>query len=130
MRTARTRDPDLVPARRRCPDRPLRAGRHPRQGVANRSTAELSSPLARAWAKDLLTERNLDIAEEAAKIAAGLGSTSTAVALAWVRQRPGVTSVIIGPRTLDQLTGNLAGFALDLPADAIARLDEISDAGA
>ncbi|GAA2781994.1 aldo/keto reductase [Kitasatospora sp. CM 4170] len=88
------------------------------------------SPLARAWAKDLLTERNLDIAEEAAKIAAGLGSTSTAVALAWVRQRPGVTSVIIGPRTLDQLTGNLAGFALDLPADAIARLDEISDAGA
>ncbi|MEU6164868.1 aldo/keto reductase [Streptomyces tanashiensis] len=88
------------------------------------------SPLARAWAKDLVTERNLDIANEAAKIAAALGSTSTAVALAWVRQRPGVTSVIIGPRTLDQLAGNLAGFALDLPADAIARLDDISAASA
>ncbi|MFC9590044.1 aldo/keto reductase [Streptomyces sp. NPDC056944] len=88
------------------------------------------SPLARAWAKDLLTEHNLDIANEAAKIAAALGSTSTAVALAWVRQRPGVTSVIIGPRTLDQLAGNLAGFALDLPADAIARLDDISAASA
>ncbi|MET9613765.1 aldo/keto reductase [Kitasatospora indigofera] len=52
------------------------------------------------------------------------------MALAWVRQRPGVTSVIIGPRTLDQLDGTLTGFALDLPADAISRLDEISAARA
>ncbi|WP_406095916.1 aldo/keto reductase [Kitasatospora purpeofusca] len=88
------------------------------------------SPLARAWAEDLLTERNLDIADESARIAADLGTTSTAVALAWLRQRPGVTSVIIGPRTLDQLDENLAGFTLQLPADAIARLDGISAAGA
>ncbi len=88
------------------------------------------SPLARAWAKDLLTERNLDIADETARIAGDLGTTSTAVALAWLRQRPGVTSVIIGPRTLDQLDENLEGFTLQLPADAIARLDGISAAGA
>ncbi|WP_406115187.1 aldo/keto reductase [Kitasatospora purpeofusca] len=88
------------------------------------------SPLARAWAEDLLTERNLDIADETARIAADLDTTSTAVALAWLRQRPGVTSVIIGPRTLDQLDENLAGFTLQLPADAIARLDGISAAGA
>jgi aryl-alcohol dehydrogenase-like predicted oxidoreductase len=48
--------------------------------------------------------------------------------LAWVRQRRGVTSVIIGPRTVDQLTGNLMGFTLDLPADAVARLDDASSA--
>lgn len=34
--------------------------------------------------------------------------------------------MIIGPRTLDQLDENLAGFTLQLPADAIARLDGIS----
>ncbi|MFI9330325.1 aldo/keto reductase [Kitasatospora sp. NPDC052868] len=88
------------------------------------------SPLARAWAGELLTGHNLDVADEVAGIAAALDSTPTAVALAWVRQRPGVTSVVIGPRTLGQLAGNLAGFALDLPSNAIARLDEISIAGA
>ncbi|MER5204081.1 aldo/keto reductase [Streptomyces sp. NPDC002825] len=106
-------------ARDAAPDRTSRMGR----------LLHSPSPLARAMAEDLLTDHNLDIAEEAAKIAAALGSTSTAVALAWVRQRPGVTSVIIGPRTLDHLTDNLTGFALSLPADAIARLDAISAAG-
>jgi aryl-alcohol dehydrogenase-like predicted oxidoreductase len=37
-----------------------------------------------------------------------------------------VTSVIIGPRTVEQLAGNLAGFATELPAETVARLDEIS----
>ncbi|MFF8379333.1 aldo/keto reductase [Streptomyces sp. NPDC015661] len=84
------------------------------------------SPLARAWAEDLLTERNLRIADEVTEIAAGLGSTPAAVALAWVRQRRGVTSVVIGPRTTAQLAGNLAGFTLELPERAVARLDELS----
>jgi aryl-alcohol dehydrogenase-like predicted oxidoreductase len=64
-----------------------------------------------------------------APVAAELGTTSTAVALAWICQRPGIDSVIIGPRTLDQLNGNLAGFTLDLPADTVAHLDEISRPG-
>ena len=78
-------------------------------------------------AADLLTDRNLTIADEVGKVAAGLGTTPTAVALAWVRQRPGITSVIIGPRSLDHLDGNLAGFELDLPAEAAGHLDAISD---
>jgi aryl-alcohol dehydrogenase-like predicted oxidoreductase len=43
-----------------------------------------------------------------------------------VRQRPGVTSVIIGPRAFGQLTGNLKGVALGLPAEAVNRLEEVS----
>ncbi|MFD7641427.1 aldo/keto reductase [Kitasatospora sp. NPDC059795] len=84
------------------------------------------SPLARAWAGSLLTGRNLGIAEEVADVAAALGATSTAVALAWLRRRSGVTSVILGPRTVGQLVDNLAGFTLELPAEAVARLDEVS----
>jgi aryl-alcohol dehydrogenase-like predicted oxidoreductase len=83
-------------------------------------------PVGRAWARELLRDRNLDIAEEVTKVAAELGTTPTAVALAWVRRRPGVTSVIIGPRSVEQLRGNLRGLALDLPAEATDRLDEVS----
>ncbi|GII76190.1 aldo/keto reductase [Sphaerisporangium rufum] len=88
----------------------------------------LDSPLpaARTWAGTLLNDRNLDIADEVRKVAAGLGATPAAVALAWVAGRPGVTSVIIGPRTLDQLHANLTGLTLDLPADAADHLDQIS----
>ncbi|GAA4058065.1 aldo/keto reductase [Actinomadura miaoliensis] len=53
-------------------------------------------------------------------------SAPAAVALAWVRGRPGVTSVIVGPRSVEQMRGNLDGLALDLPAEAAARLDEAS----
>jgi aryl-alcohol dehydrogenase-like predicted oxidoreductase len=83
-------------------------------------------PMARAWADRLLNDRSLEIADEVAKAATELNATSTAVALAWVRQRPGVTSVIIGPRTVAQLEGNLAGLAFDLPPDVVTRLDEVS----
>jgi aryl-alcohol dehydrogenase-like predicted oxidoreductase len=103
-----------------------------RRGIAPEADTRLGrlkaspSPMARAWADGFLNDRNLGIADEVAKVAAEVGITPTATALSWVRQRPGVTSVIIGPRTVEQLDGNLAGFAVDLPAEAVARLDEIS----
>jgi aryl-alcohol dehydrogenase-like predicted oxidoreductase len=83
-------------------------------------------PAAPRWAREMLRDRNLTIADEVAKVAAGIGTTSAAVALAWVQQRPGVTSVITGPRTVEQLQGSLEGFALDLPAEAADHLEEIS----
>ena len=46
-----------------------------------------------------LTDRNFEIVAEVGKVADELGSTPTAVSLAWLLNRPGVTSVIIGPRT-------------------------------
>jgi aryl-alcohol dehydrogenase-like predicted oxidoreductase len=82
--------------------------------------------VASVWADRMLNERNLTIADEVAKTATELNTTPTAVALAWLRQRPGVTSIIIGPRSTDQLSGNLAGLALDLSPEAVAHLDEIS----
>jgi len=83
-------------------------------------------PAARAWAEGILSERNLRIAGETAAIAADLGTSPANVALAWVARQPGVTAVIIGPRTVTHLHDNLAGFSLTLPPDALARLNEIS----
>jgi aryl-alcohol dehydrogenase-like predicted oxidoreductase len=72
------------------------------------------------------TDRNFEIVAEVDKVAAETGSTATAVSLAWLLGRPAVTSVIIGPRTVDQLTENLAGFDLDLPLESAKRLSRVS----
>jgi aryl-alcohol dehydrogenase-like predicted oxidoreductase len=50
-----------------------------------------------------------------------------AVALAWVHDRPAVSSVILGARTTEQLTANLAAAGLHLSADETGRLDAASD---
>ena len=72
------------------------------------------------------TDHNFEIVAEVEKIAAEVGATPTAVSLAWLLGRPGVTSLIIGPRTVDQLGQNLAGFDLDLPVELAKRLSRVS----
>ena len=76
----------------------------------------------------MLDEQSLDIADEVAKVAAEVGSTPTAVAIAWVLARRGVTSVIIGPRTFDQYEQNMEGFELSLDGATIKRLSDASRA--
>lgn len=71
-----------------------------------------------------LTDRNFEIVAEVEQVATELDTTPTAVSLAWLR--PGVTSVIIGPRTEEQLALNLAGFDLDLPPESAKRLTKVS----
>jgi aryl-alcohol dehydrogenase-like predicted oxidoreductase len=73
-----------------------------------------------------LTDRNYEIVAQVNTVAQELGSTATAVSLAWLLDRPGVTSVIIGPRTVDQLTQNLAGFDLALPLESAKSLSRSS----
>jgi aryl-alcohol dehydrogenase-like predicted oxidoreductase len=71
--------------------------------------------------------------EKADKIVVAMRSVATAhgvsvarVALAWVRQKPFVTSTIIGAKTLEQLNDNLEAVSLTLTPDEIATLDEVS----
>ena len=73
-----------------------------------------------------LTDRNFEIVAEVDKVAAAVGATATAVSLAWLLGRPGVTSVIIGPRNLDQLSQNLVGFELSLPVESAKALSRVS----
>lgn len=73
-----------------------------------------------------LTDRNFAIVAEVEKVAAEIGATATAVSLAWLLGRPGVTSLIIGPRTVDQLEQNLAGFDLELPVESAKSLSRVS----
>ncbi|MGL5866837.1 MAG: aldo/keto reductase [Dermatophilaceae bacterium] len=57
----------------------------------------------------------------------GLGATQAAVALAWVRDRPGVAAPIIGPRTPGQLAALLEAGDMTLPEQIVHALDEVSD---
>jgi aryl-alcohol dehydrogenase-like predicted oxidoreductase len=75
------------------------------------------------WAR-MLDEQSLDAADEVAKVAADLGTTSTAVAIAWVLARRGVTSVIIGPRTFEQYRQNMEAFDLVLDPSVVKRLSD------
>ena len=78
------------------------------------------------WVNTSLTDRTYDIIDAVADVARQVDSTPARVALAWVQGRPGVSSTIIGARTLAQLDDNLAALELVLPAGARAKLDEIS----
>lgn len=69
------------------------------------------------------------IVEAVATAADGLASSPVAVALAWVRDQPGVTAPILGARTLGQLTAALACEALELPAEIRSALDDVSAPG-
>ena len=56
---------------------------------------------------------------------AELGEEPAVVALAWLLHQPAVTAPIVGPRTLEQLTGALRALEVTLDDKALGRLDEI-----
>ncbi|MBI2418620.1 MAG: aldo/keto reductase [Ignavibacteriales bacterium] len=54
-----------------------------------------------------------------------LGYAPADVALAWVLHNPVVTSPIVGPRTIEQLEGNVKALEIKLSDEAMKKLDEI-----
>jgi aryl-alcohol dehydrogenase-like predicted oxidoreductase len=77
-------------------------------GKFRREDAATATSDRGARALSRLTERTFTILDEVTRVAAALGTTPAAVALAWVQSRPGVASTIIGARRLDQFDANLA----------------------
>ena len=71
-------------------------------------------------------EQTYDVIEAAVEIGAGHGVSAAQVALAWLLGRPGVTSLVIGARTDEQLADNLGAADLRLSGDERARLDALS----
>ena len=73
-----------------------------------------------------LDERASGIVEAVARAADGLGWSALEVALTWVRDRPGVTAAITGPRTATQLKAVLGVEELALPPAIVAALEDVS----
>ena len=87
-----------------------------------------ASPGRASFIAPYLDERSARIVDAVVTAAGGLGVSTAAVALAWVRDRPGVVAPIIGARTLAQLTGSLESERLTLPEQIRAALDDVSAA--
>jgi aryl-alcohol dehydrogenase-like predicted oxidoreductase len=73
------------------------------------------------------TERTWRIIEAVQTVAEQSGSSMAQVALSWLTHRPGVTSTILGARTLEQLEDNLGSVDCVLDDDQLTLLDEASD---
>jgi aryl-alcohol dehydrogenase-like predicted oxidoreductase len=71
-------------------------------------------------------EQDWDVIEAVARVAAELGVGSAAVALAWVRSQPAITSTLIGTRTIQQLRSNLASLEVTLAPAQLAALEKPS----
>jgi aryl-alcohol dehydrogenase-like predicted oxidoreductase len=96
------------------PEGATRLGEDPERGVEaydRRSTAQ------RTW----------DVIDAVEQIAAARGVSMAQIALAWLVDRPQITSVILGARTLEQLADNLGAAGLHLTAEETATLDAASD---
>jgi aryl-alcohol dehydrogenase-like predicted oxidoreductase len=79
-----------------------------------------------SWMQPFLTESAGSVVDAVLTAADGLGVSPVAVALAWVRDRPGVTAPIVGARTSAQLQASLAAESLVLPEPVRRALDDVS----
>jgi aryl-alcohol dehydrogenase-like predicted oxidoreductase len=74
-------------------------------------------------------EAAFERAESVVALADEKGCTASQFALAWVTAQPGVTSPIIGPRTLEQLEDNLKSMEVRLSAEELAKVDAVAPPG-
>jgi aryl-alcohol dehydrogenase-like predicted oxidoreductase len=77
----------------------------------------------------VMTDAAFDVAERVEQIAETSGCSPSQVALSWCMNRPGITSPIIGPRTMDQLEDNLGALRVELTDGHLASLDEVAPPG-
>jgi aryl-alcohol dehydrogenase-like predicted oxidoreductase len=77
----------------------------------------------------VFTDAAFDVVEAVQALAAEKGCTAAQLALAWCLNQPGVTSPIIGPRTLEQLEDSLGALTVQMTDEDRKRLDTIAPPG-
>lgn len=88
----------------------------------SRGASEQLAPFVEPY----LDEAASSIVDAVTTAADGLAATALQVALAWVRDRPGVVAPIVGARNAQQLTAALSVEALSLPDEICQALDDVS----
>lgn len=95
-----------------------------RNGLPGDSRA--ASATFERYVAELLTPQAAQVVEAVCRAADGLGLTPAQVALAWVRDQPGVTAPIVGARTAAQLEASLTVEEIALPDEIVDALDDVS----
>lgn len=88
----------------------------------SRAASEHYAPFVQTY----LEPRSSSIVEAVVTAAGGLGVSPLEVALAWIRDRPGISALILGARTAGQLQGSLRSEELTLPAEIAFALEDVS----
>jgi aryl-alcohol dehydrogenase-like predicted oxidoreductase len=83
-----------------------------------------------AYDRRSVHQRTWDVIDAVQSVALARGASMAQVALAWLVDRPLVSSVILGARTLEQLQDNLGAAGLHLSPEETAQLDRASDPAA
>jgi len=79
-----------------------------------------------AFVEPYLDDGASSVVDAVLTAADGLGVSPVAVALAWVRDRPGVVAPVVGARTSAQLQASLAAEDVRLPPEIRSALDDVS----
>ncbi len=77
----------------------------------------------------LFSDRAYDVVETLEKIGKEKGRSPSQIALAWSRSQPGITSPIIGPRTMEQLKDNLGSMEVEITEKDKSSIDAVSPPG-
>jgi aryl-alcohol dehydrogenase (NADP+) len=85
---------------------------------------------AKFFPKMMSDARSLEVVDRLMLLARDVGLSLTHLALAFVLAHPGITSAIIGPRTMEQFDDLLAGAGVTLDDGMLDRIDEIAPPGA
>ena len=86
-------------------------------------------PSARFDMTKFANQRKLDLVEDLAQLAEQSGLGLIELAIAFVINHPGITSAIVGPRTMEQLESYLPAASVTLTPDVLDRIDEIVEPG-
>lgn len=90
------------------------------------SDSRAASEHFRSFVEPYLDDVSQSVVDAVTTASDGLGVAPLEVALAWVRDQPGVVAPIVGARTAAQLRGALSAEALTLPIEIRAALDDVS----
>src|SRR5262249_22651367 len=71
-------------------------------------------------------DRNWEVEGLLRRVAAEVGRPAAQVALNWITKRPGVSAVLVGAKSVDQLHSNLQALDFDLPASLSSQLETVS----
>lgn len=71
-------------------------------------------------------EKGYDLVDVLGNIATAHNATIAQIALAWVRQQNGITSTIIGAKTVRQLADNLRSIEIQLSSEDLTKIDAVS----
>jgi aryl-alcohol dehydrogenase-like predicted oxidoreductase len=95
-------------------------------GKYTRANAGSGEVTKRGWNASYLNDKVYDVVDALAVIAKRLDTTPARAALSWVQNRPGVSSTIIGARTLAHLDDNIAALEVQLAPQDVKQLDELT----